>query len=69
MSKKNHDQILSLIAGGYSNKEIAKNLSITPQAVKNDVKQIGIKYGLRNRTKLAIMYFKKYPEKLKEVNL
>jgi len=41
--------ILKLIAQGLSNKEIARNLAITPETVKSHVKHIFIKLGAEKR--------------------
>jgi LuxR family maltose regulon positive regulatory protein len=41
--------ILKLIAGGLSNKEIARNLAITPETVKSHVKHIFIKLNVEKR--------------------
>jgi LuxR family transcriptional regulator, maltose regulon positive regulatory protein len=41
--------ILKLIAQGLSNKEIARNLAITPETVKTHVKHIFIKLGSEKR--------------------
>ncbi len=41
--------ILKLIAEGRSNKEIARNLAITPETVKSHVKHIFIKLNVEKR--------------------
>ncbi|QUG76972.1 hypothetical protein GKQ23_19100 [Erwinia sp. E602] len=41
--------VLSLIAAGHSNKEIAIVLAITPETVKSHIKHILIKLTARNR--------------------
>jgi LuxR family maltose regulon positive regulatory protein len=41
--------ILKLIAAGLSNKEIARNLTITPETVKSHVKHIFIKLNVEKR--------------------
>ncbi len=41
--------ILELIAEGLSNKEIARNLAITPETVKSHVKHIFIKLNVERR--------------------
>jgi DNA-binding NarL/FixJ family response regulator len=46
---KREEQILELIAGGLSNKEIAQRLSLQPQTVKNYVHLVLQKLDLRNR--------------------
>lgn len=47
-------EVLRLIAKGYSNKEIAKELYITERTVKNHVKSILRSLDLRDRTQAAI---------------
>jgi LuxR family maltose regulon positive regulatory protein len=42
-------EILKLIAEGRSNKEIARNLAITPETVKSHVKHIFIKLNVEKR--------------------
>ena len=42
-------EILRLIAEGRSNKEIARNLAITPETVKSHVKHIFIKLNVEKR--------------------
>jgi DNA-binding NarL/FixJ family response regulator len=47
-------EILTLIATGYSNKEIASQLFITEGTVKNHVTHILSKLGVRDRTQAAL---------------
>lgn len=47
-------EILSLIAGGYSNKEIAAALFITEGVVKNYTSNIFLKIGVRDRTRAVL---------------
>jgi DNA-binding NarL/FixJ family response regulator len=42
--------ILRLVAGGYSNKEVARNLSISVGTVKNHISDILRKLDARDRT-------------------
>jgi LuxR family maltose regulon positive regulatory protein len=46
--------ILKLVARGLSNKEIARNLSITPETVKSHVKNIFTKLGVEKRAQAAV---------------
>lgn len=46
-------EIIRLVAEGYSNDEIAHDLSMAQQTVKNNINAILRKTGLRNRTMLA----------------
>ncbi|UJL47657.1 response regulator transcription factor [Virgibacillus sp. NKC19-16] len=51
--------ILELIAQGYSNKEIASQLYISEGRVRNTLSTILSKLNLRDRTQLAIYYWKR----------
>ncbi len=62
MKKTNHltsreNDILELIANGFSNKEIAKQLYISEGTVRNTISIILEKLELRDRTQLAIYYW------------
>ena len=48
------DAILRLIAGGYSNKEIARSLFLAEGTVKNYVSEILDKLGTRDRTRAVL---------------
>jgi len=48
LSRREGD-ILKLIAGGLSNKEIAKDLAIAPETVKSHIKHIFIKLNIERR--------------------
>lgn len=47
-------EILRLMAGGYSNKEIANSISVAEGTVKNHVSNILSKLGVRDRTRAVI---------------
>lgn len=47
-------EILRLLAGGYSNKEIARSLNLAEGTVKNYVSDILAKLGTRDRTRAAL---------------
>lgn len=49
-------EVLALIAQGYSNKEIAQTLHITERTVKNHVNSILRRLQLRDRTQAAIWF-------------
>ena len=50
-------QILRLMAGGYSNKEIANSLGVAEGTVKNHVSNILSKLGVRDRTRAVLKAF------------
>lgn len=50
-------EILRLMAGGYSNKEIAGSLSVAEGTVKNHVSNILSKLGVRDRTRAVLKAF------------
>lgn len=47
------EEILALIALGWSNKEIARHLEIAPGTVKTHVQEVCRRLGARNRTEAA----------------
>ena len=47
-------EILRLMAGGYSNKEIANALSVAEGTIKNHVSNILSKFGVRDRTRAVL---------------
>lgn len=47
-------EVLTLIAQGLTNDEIARELFISPHTVKNHVSRIYQKVGIDDRTKVAI---------------
>ena len=53
-------EILSLIAGGLTNKELAKKLFLSEGTVRNYISVILEKLGLRDRTQLAIFYMRNF---------
>lgn len=52
-------KVMSLVAEGLSNKEIAKELFLSEGTVRNYISSILDKLGLRDRTQLAVYYLKK----------
>lgn len=50
-------EILRLMAGGYSNREIADSLSVAEGTVKNHVSNILSKLGVRDRTRAVLKAF------------
>ncbi len=47
-------QVVALVAQALPNKEIARELRLTEETVKQYLQRIQLKLGLRNRTHLAI---------------
>ena len=50
-------EILRLMSGGYSNKEIAESLGVAEGTVKNHVSNILSKLGVRDRTRAVLKAF------------
>lgn len=55
-------QILSLVSDGLQNKQIAAEMGISKQTVKNHLSNIFEKLGTRSRTSAAFTYYKSHPE-------
>lgn len=51
-------EIVILVAEGFNNKEIASKLYLSEGTVRNSITTILEKLGLRDRTQLAIFYYK-----------
>lgn len=51
-------ELLTLIAEGYSNKEIAEHIYLSEGTVRNYISTLLEKLDLRDRTQLAIFYYK-----------
>jgi DNA-binding CsgD family transcriptional regulator len=49
-------EILSLIADGLSNKQIARQLQINEQTVKNAIRAIYLRLGARNRAHAVALW-------------
>ena len=53
LTRRQHE-IATLIARGYTNRQIASELWLTPGTVANHVRQILTRLGLRSRTEVAV---------------
>jgi DNA-binding NarL/FixJ family response regulator len=51
-------QIVRLVAEGHSNAEIARELTLTVQTVKNRLSDIYLKLGVKSRTELTVALFR-----------
>ncbi|WP_413887994.1 helix-turn-helix domain-containing protein [Tateyamaria sp.] len=49
-------QVANLVADGLTDKEIAAQLGMAPNTVRNHVRAVLTKAGVGNRTKFAVMY-------------
>lgn len=58
--------IIEKVADGCNNKEIAEELFLSEGTVRNYLSQILEKLGLRDRTQLAVFYYKNYFDTQKE---
>jgi len=52
-------EVMELVARGFSNKEIAENLAIGEGTARNVLSSVLEKLGLRDRTQLAIFYWRR----------
>ena len=52
------EEIISLVGQGLNNKEIAQALFLSEGTVRNYISEILIKLNLRDRTQLAVFYYK-----------
>jgi len=55
-------RFIELVAQGFKNKEIAKELKISEHVVRNHVEKIYDKIGVRNRVELALWYWARRQE-------
>ncbi len=53
-------EILELLSWGYSDKEIACKLKISPRTVQTHVSRIMLKCNARNRTSAVATYIRKH---------
>ena len=51
------EEVLGLVAKGYSNKEIADKLAVTFETVRDHLKKIYSKLHVHSRTQAAARYF------------
>jgi DNA-binding NarL/FixJ family response regulator len=60
--------VMLLVAGGHSNKEIAESLVIQEVTVKAHIQNVLRKLKLNNRTQMAVCAARLWPEELFEEN-
>ncbi len=51
-------EIARLVASGWSNKEVARDLVISPCTVSSHLRQIFAKLGLSRRTELCVLWYR-----------
>jgi len=56
--------LIELVAEGLNNREIAERLNLSEGTVRNQLSVILDKLDLRDRTQLAVFYYKKRQQKL-----
>lgn len=57
-------KVLELLAEGYSNQEIADELKIPYQTVKNRISAMLKKFNIYDRTQLVVIYYKDIIKKI-----
>jgi DNA-binding NarL/FixJ family response regulator len=50
---RRQEQIIELVAEGYSGKEVARALGMSPKTVETHIQRIFDRYGVRNRAGVA----------------
>lgn len=55
-------EIIKLVTKGFTNKQIAQQLTVSPETIKKHLKSIFTKTGVRNRSQLVFDYFLKIDE-------
>jgi two-component system, NarL family, nitrate/nitrite response regulator NarL len=53
---RRQQQVIEFLAAGLKNQEIAKELGISTEVVKNYIRNIFAATGVRNRVELALWY-------------
>lgn len=61
LSPKKH-KILTLLARGYTDKEIAQNLDMSTRTVQTHISSIISKLNARNRTNAVALYMYSHPK-------
>ena len=59
-------KVLTLVARGYSDKEIGVKLRISERTVQTHMMRIQLKLDARNRVNAAVLFFIKNPELLEK---
>ncbi len=55
-------EITALVATGASDKEIARQLSISHKTVRNILTRVFVKTGVRSRTELAVQWIQSHAQ-------
>lgn len=51
-------EVITLVARGFADKEIAENLNLSPRTVQTHLRQVMLKFKARNRTNAAAIFTK-----------
>ncbi len=52
-------QILNLLQRGLTNKEIGKDLGISPHTVRDHISGVALRHGIKGRTALTALHIRK----------
>lgn len=60
------DAVLSLIAHGFTDREIADKLSVEVSTARKHRENLLLKFGAKKATQLVVLYFRKAERELKK---